>query len=512
MTSDKKEPDKEDIKKVPSQEGNPPEGELIFENEPPESPAQKSPGEGALERESKRAVSEGEEPKGSEASQEEYDDFLDAEPEKAPPGFIKSFLGPWWQASRPSFYIATIFPLVLGLILAMDERYGPGDVSISVFIMILVASFLVHLATNICNDYFEHRKGIDKKDTIGGSRVLQEGKISPRQIMVAIFICYAAAFVLALFIVGKNYFLWGLVVFAALSSFFYVAPPVRYGHRALGELMVFLNMGLIMVVGTFIALKGSMDHIREVIAIAFPTSFMVASILYFQSLPEIETDLKAGKKTLANSLGKEKAGFLYLLWYPAVWLVMLILYLTDKLSPLFILGLLSFPLHLVAHGRILKAKDWLLLDKSGYLVKLLYIINNLAVILAVCVPLNFLDAGAAVPAAPAIPAAQVAREEPAAKAEEKKPAAKAEEKKPAAKAEEAAEASKEEAPATQEQSSAPAAAQTPEAQASEPQEQASAPAPAETSPTEASEPATQSSDPQEQASEPATQETVNASE
>jgi 1,4-dihydroxy-2-naphthoate octaprenyltransferase len=242
-----------------------------------------------------------------------------------------------------------------------------------------LASFLVHLATNLANDYFDYSLGVDTKDTIGGSRVIQEGQISPEQIKLAILICYVVSFILAIIIVGKNLSLWILVILAALSSFFYVAPPIKYGHRALGELSVFINMGLFMTMGTQAALTGS--FIREVGALALPISFMVAAILYFQSIPEIETDALAGKTTLANLLGKEGSYLVYLLWWPVIWLLMVTLYLSRLVEWPALLGLLSFPLHVAACRRFKMVDNWLELDRYGHLIRKLYVINAAALII-----------------------------------------------------------------------------------------------------------------------------------
>ncbi|MDR1395462.1 MAG: prenyltransferase, partial [Deltaproteobacteria bacterium] len=152
----------------------------------------------------------------------------------------------WIRASRAPFFVATVFPLLLGFAAAWKIS---GQTRIGLFLLILLASFLVHLATNLANDLFEYTQGVDTDETIGGTKVLQEGKITSGQMKTALLICYGAAFLLALAIVGKNAGLWVVVMLAALSSIFYVAPPIKYGHRALGELSVFINMGLFMTMG-----------------------------------------------------------------------------------------------------------------------------------------------------------------------------------------------------------------------------------------------------------------------
>lgn len=91
----------------------------------------------------------------------------------------------WVQASRPQFFIATIIPLALGGILAAQA----GHWDTTTWLVILLASFLVHLNTNLANDYFEYSTGADDGEAIGGSRVLQQGRITVNQ-MFAVLILF----------------------------------------------------------------------------------------------------------------------------------------------------------------------------------------------------------------------------------------------------------------------------------------------------------------------------------
>ncbi|MDR2339580.1 MAG: UbiA family prenyltransferase [Deltaproteobacteria bacterium] len=281
----------------------------------------------------------------------------------------------WIQASRPSYFMVTLFPLLLGYIAAdrVSLHSRPG-----MFVLILIASVLVHAAANMCNDYFEDQSGVDTRDSLGGSRVIQEGLLTAEDLKRGIIVCYLVAFILAIFIAGMHPTLWVMILFAFFSSVFYVAPPVKYGHRALGELMVFLNMGVIMVVGTFIALTGKCD--KNVVALSLPPAFMVAAILYFQSLPEIDRDKEVGKLTLAGILGKEAAALVYLLWWPFVWFLILFLYLTGHLGGVALFSLIAIPLHVVMVMRIYQSNDWVSLDHSGWIVKVIYLITALAML------------------------------------------------------------------------------------------------------------------------------------
>ncbi|MDL2226207.1 prenyltransferase [Deltaproteobacteria bacterium OttesenSCG-928-M10] len=290
----------------------------------------------------------------------------------------------WYQAARPPFYIATLVPLTLGFIQAAKDC---GEYKWGLFALILFGSFVVHMATNLANDLFDHYQGVDGGPNIGGSRVIQEGKISPRALGAALALLYGLGLISAVIIIDLSGrpLLWGLVIFAALSSFFYVAPPIKYGHRALGEVFVFINMGLIMTGGTYLAVSGGWN--LKVLSLALPVAFMVAGILYYQSLPEIETDLAAGKHTLANVLGKTRAAFLFTLWWPVIWLLMINLWLSGLAAWPVWLGLLTFPFHRAAIKKIQAAGDgdWLPLDAHGHLVRKLYFLNGLILIIAVAI-------------------------------------------------------------------------------------------------------------------------------
>lgn len=155
----------------------------------------------------------------------------------------------WIQASRPPFFVATFIPLAAGWILA--GRLGAWHPWRMLFV--LIGAFMVHLATNLANDYFDHVHGTDDGMSIGGSRVIQEGKIAPGIILRVLILLYVLAFGIALyFILGLGF--WGLtplVLLAWFGSFFYVAPPIRYGYHGLGELSVGINMGPVMTAGTY---------------------------------------------------------------------------------------------------------------------------------------------------------------------------------------------------------------------------------------------------------------------
>jgi 1,4-dihydroxy-2-naphthoate polyprenyltransferase len=281
----------------------------------------------------------------------------------------------WIQASRPPFFIATLSPLVIGWLLARDYGLHLGR-----FLAVILGALIVHLVTNLANDYFEYLAGTDAGESIGGSRVIQEGKISPRALLRAIVLLYCLAFVVAayLMISLKLFQIFPLVMFAFFSSLFYVAPPIRYGYHGLGELLVGINMGPIMVVGTYCVMAG--HYALRPLYISLPVGLMVASILYYQSLPDVKTDLAAGKYTLAVRLGRTGAFWGLVAFWVAIYVTILLLTLTGMLSWPALLCFITIPVFTRMLTVVRRTEDWVLLDQFGRYVRILYFLNSLAII------------------------------------------------------------------------------------------------------------------------------------
>ena len=284
----------------------------------------------------------------------------------------------WIQASRPPFFIATFIPLAAGWILAGKlGAWHPWRM-----LLVLLGSFMVHLATNLADDYFDHVQGTDDGASLGGSRVIQEGKIAPRTILKALILLYALALGIALcaMAVLDLWILTPFVLLAWFGSYFYVAPPIRYGYRGFGELSVGINMGPVMVVGTYWVISGRVDWAPVLISI--PIGLMVAVILYYQSLPDIETDRAVRKYTVAVRLGRRRAFYGLIVFWIMIYGSIIGLVLAGYLGWPALLSLLTIPLLLRLLRIMTGIGDWVELDRYGKYVRILYLLNGIAILIA----------------------------------------------------------------------------------------------------------------------------------
>lgn len=290
----------------------------------------------------------------------------------------ESMLAAWYQAGRAPFFVATLIPLGLGGVAAHAE----GGWNTTRWIVILVASFFVHFCTNIANDYFDYVSGADAGDSIGGSRVLHEGKITLHQLRNAMIILYSLSFLCGLWIVAESRMWWlcGIMVFAFFSSLFYTAPPIRYGYRGLGEVFVALNMGVVMVAGTAAALAGR--FIPRALWLSIPVGLMVAMILYYQSLPDMVADRAVGKRTIAVRLGKPDAIWGFRLFAAATLGSIIALVVTGIVHPVALICLVTSGLAYRIDRMILTTQDWRDLHDRGGSVRLFYLVNGIILIVA----------------------------------------------------------------------------------------------------------------------------------
>ncbi|MGO9119465.1 MAG: prenyltransferase [Desulfomonilaceae bacterium] len=285
----------------------------------------------------------------------------------------------WYQASRAPFFVATLVPLALAGMIA----YKHGGWNTTRWIVICLASFLVHMNTNLANDYFEFLSGADAGESIGGSRVLQDGKLTLSEIRRAMILFYFVALLCGSWIlwVTKLWWLLGLILFSFFSSLFYTAPPIRYGYLGLGELFVGINMGPIMVAGGAAALSG--EFITEALWLSLPIGFMVAMILYFQSLPDIDEDRAVGKRTIASRLGQPTAiwGVRFFVTISLASIILLVI--SGLLHPVALLSLLTLVLAGRIDNMIRWTKNWKDLHENGAQVRFFYLLNGIMLIFSV---------------------------------------------------------------------------------------------------------------------------------
>jgi len=225
----------------------------------------------------------------------------------------------WMVIMRLPFLTATVVPILLGA--AIASRYVTIDWFY--FALTMLGGFFLHIGTNTSNDYFDHTSGTDEANYnymvpfSGGSRSIQMGLISAKGMLNLSIITFALSALIGIPLImkaGINILYLGFIGF--LSGFFYTAPPFRFASRkGMGELLIGLNFGPLMVAGSYLVQTGGdMTQINDAVLAGIPIGLLVAAIVYVNQFPDHDGDKVTGKNNLVVVFGPEKAriGYVFL--------------------------------------------------------------------------------------------------------------------------------------------------------------------------------------------------------
>ena len=222
----------------------------------------------------------------------------------------------WMVIMRLPFLTATIVPILLGAAVASSSGF---TVSWGWLGLTILGGCFLHIGTNTANDYFDHTSGTDEANYnymvpfSGGSRSIQMGLISAKGMLIVSLLSFLSSALVGipLIIRAGNMILW-LGIIGAVSGFFYTAPPFRFAsRRGLGEFLIGMNFGPLMVVGSTLVQTGQI--LPEALLAGIPIGFLVAAIVYVNEFPDHDGDKATGKNTLIVVFGPEKARLGYVL-------------------------------------------------------------------------------------------------------------------------------------------------------------------------------------------------------
>ena len=212
----------------------------------------------------------------------------------------------WLMAARPRTLPAAVAPVLVGTALAATE----GTFRPLTFVAAALGAVFIQIGTNLSNDYSDARRGADAEDRLGPVRVTAGGLVPPRQVLVATYVAFGLAVLAGVYLIVTSG--WELLLVGAasiLAGVLYTGGPRPYGYEGLGEVFVFLFFGVVAVTGSYFAQVESLSW--EAFVLAVPVGLLASAILVVNNVRDLETDRRAGKRTLAVRLGRPRARKLY---------------------------------------------------------------------------------------------------------------------------------------------------------------------------------------------------------
>jgi 1,4-dihydroxy-2-naphthoate polyprenyltransferase len=245
----------------------------------------------------------------------------------------------WLVASRPRTLPAAVAPVLVGTSLAATEgTFKPLRLACA-----LIGSIFIQIGTNLANDYSDARRGADTEDRLGPVRVTAGGLMPPRQVLVGTYVAFGVAVAAGAYLIAVAG--WQLLLVGAASiaaGVLYTGGPKPYGYEGLGELFVFLFFGVVAVAGSYFVQVERLEW--EAFALSVPVGLLASAILVVNNVRDVDTDRRAGKRTLAVKLGREGARQLFEAMLLLSFVAPVAIWLAGGASAWILLALLSLPL------------------------------------------------------------------------------------------------------------------------------------------------------------------------
>lgn len=225
----------------------------------------------------------------------------------------------WFKIVRPGTLAAAISPVFIGLIIASSEI----TINWGIAIITLTTAITIQIASNLINDYYDYKKGLDKAGRLGPKRALAENQISLKSVQKAIIIDLLVTIICGFFLIwigGLPILFIGIT--AILFAWLYTATSFSLSYLGIADIFVFFYFGPIATAGAFYLQAGYFSIKAAMLGCI--CGFISMAVLTVNNLRDRESDAKAGKKSLIVRFGKRFGELeyltLYLLTIPCLYL------------------------------------------------------------------------------------------------------------------------------------------------------------------------------------------------
>lgn len=241
-----------------------------------------------------------------------------------------------WQMTRPHTLTATFVPVILGTVISLYE----SEINWLMFIAMMIACLALQIATNLFNEYYDFKRGLDTAESVGiGGGIVRHG-LKPKNVLTVAILLYILAALIGIYICMNSS--WWLVVIGLIgmaAGYFYTGGPLPIAYTPFGELVSGLLMGTFFVLIAFFIQTNTITV--ESVLISVPIGILVGAINLSNNIRDIEEDIKGGRKTLAILLGRDKAVILLALSFVVSYLWVIGIVVLGYVTPWVLVMLLG---------------------------------------------------------------------------------------------------------------------------------------------------------------------------
>lgn len=223
---------------------------------------------------------------------------------------VKPVKAGWWNVFRPWTLHGAVIPVLIGGAVAFQTA-EVNVLSVTMFILIILGGCLLQSAANILNTYGDFKTGVDTVENETRSPELVTGVLSPKKVLFTGLACLGVTALLGLIFIW--YSGWGILIYGLLGLLGAGTYTVglSYKYHGMGQISVFVMMGLLMPLGTNCVLTGEI-FACEPLLLGLPNTFMITGVLAGNEMRDYWEDKKAGAGTLLGHFPYETGMRIYL--------------------------------------------------------------------------------------------------------------------------------------------------------------------------------------------------------
>lgn len=251
----------------------------------------------------------------------------------------------WWHLTRPHTLTASFVPVFLGTAIALAVE--KGTINLLLFFAMLIASMLIQAATNMFNEYYDYKLGLDNENSVGiGGTIVRHG-VAPRTIMVIALTFYGIAVLLGIYICAmSSWWLAAVGLVCMLIGYLYTGGPYPIAYSPFGELVSGAVMGMGIVLIAFYIQTNTIT--LDAVLLSVPSMILVGAIMLSNNIRDIVGDTEGGRKTMAILVGRNNAIYILSVFFIVSYLWIIGLVIVEDITYWALLVILSIPFPLKA--------------------------------------------------------------------------------------------------------------------------------------------------------------------
>ena len=171
---------------------------------------------------------------------------------------------------------------------------------------------LAQVVSNFANEYYDFRRGTDKKGRVGPRRGVTEGDITPGLLLRATIGTLAVACAVGCGLIPfGGWWLIPVGILIAVFAFAYSAGPYPLSYHGLGDVAVLVFFGLVPVNLTFYLQAGYFAPLAILASVTI--GLMGVNVLLVNNYRDVDDDREAHKRTTVVIFGRKVASAAYLI-------------------------------------------------------------------------------------------------------------------------------------------------------------------------------------------------------